>query len=147
MGRLRKFLGYSAADRRLLVGAFLWLVAIRAGLWLLPFPRLHRILKHRARASRIREAIDEAGVMRIGWAVGVASRYVPRANCLPQALTAQVLLARLGTPAHLYIGTTRNENGQFEAHAWLECRGCTVVGGLPAPSRYTPLPKTEWELL
>ena len=79
------------------------------------------------------------------WAVTVASQYVPAATCLTQALAAQVLLSRLGHPASLRIGVSRDEAGEFQAHAWVECQGRVVIGGVQALSRFTPLPPLDGE--
>jgi hypothetical protein len=79
------------------------------------------------------------------WAVTVGSRYVPAATCLTQALVTQVLLSRRGHPASMRIGVARSEAGEFQAHAWVECRGRVVIGGAQAPLRFTPLPSLERE--
>jgi hypothetical protein len=72
------------------------------------------------------------------WAVTAASRYVPGATCLAQALAAQVLLGRTGYPARLRIGVAKGEERKFEAHAWVESQGRVVIGG-PGLGRFTPL--------
>ncbi len=61
--------------------------------------------------------------------VASASRYVPRATCLTQALAAFVLLKSSTFPATFRIGVARNEFGNFEAHAWTESDGIVVIGG------------------
>jgi hypothetical protein len=61
--------------------------------------------------------------------VRVTSRFVPVANCLPQAMTTQILLGRYGHPATLRIGVGHNEAGNFQAHAWVESYGAVVIGG------------------
>lgn len=88
---------------------------------------------------------DEGVVDAVGWAVETAARYVPKANCLPQALTAQVLLLRCGQPAAFRLGVGRDEHGRFEAHAWVECGGRVVVGGTDVHARYAGLPDMEWD--
>ena len=130
-----------------MIRAFVWLAAIRIGLWTLPFPTLRRILRRLARGRERGEASEQVPASRVAWAVRAASRCVPQANCLPQALTLQVMLTRMGETAHLQIGAARSEDGQFEAHAWVECQGSIVLGGSDACSRYTKLPNLEWELL
>jgi hypothetical protein len=85
----------------------------------------------------------QPSVERIAWAVGAASRYVPTATCLSQALAAQVLLARHGHPASLRIGVARGAAGRLEAHAWIESRGRIVIGGTADLARYTPLPALD----
>lgn|SRR5574341_1234140 len=142
MRRLHKFLLLPQSERRLLVKTALLLWAVRLGLWVVPFRAL------RLRLYRLSEAPPEGvhngtatGVSpeRIAWAVAAASRYVPRATCLVQALAGRFLLEQHGHPATLRIGVARDdERGNFEAHAWLECRGRVVIGGTQS-ERYQPL--------
>ena len=59
-----------------------------------------------------------------------ASRCVPGATCLTQALSAQLLLARVGMASTLHIGVATGSAGRgIRAHAWLNCLGTTVTGG------------------
>ena len=76
--------------------------------------------------------------------MAAASRYVPRATCLTQALTMQVLLERAGYDARLRIGVARGDEGQFQAHAWVESQDGIVIGGSDL-GRYTGLLALERE--
>ena len=60
------------------------------------------------------------------WSVRVASNYVPRATCLTQAITAQILLSRNNHPSNLRIGVIKDDD--FKAHAWLEIDNKIVLG-------------------
>ena len=73
-------------------------------------------------------------------AVKVASRYVPGAKCLPQALAAQVLLGRQGYSTQLHIGVAKHPKKQILAHAWVVSQGQIVIGGLESSSHYTSVP-------
>lgn len=140
MSPLRKWLRLSSGERRLLLGAWLLLGTIRVALWLLPFRVVHRRLA-RTQPSSARFSIEQ-----IGWAVAVASVYLPFATCLPQALAAQVLLRRNNHAADLKIGVARDERGRLEAHAWVESAGRIVIGGSAGSvARYTPLPAVPLE--
>lgn len=66
---------------------------------------------------------------RIIWAIEAASRRVPKATCLTQALSAKLLLWCFGHHAQLCLGVTRTAAGTFRAHAWLERHGQPVLGG------------------
>jgi Transglutaminase-like superfamily len=79
--------------------------------------------------------------------VALASRYVPTATCLAQALAGQTLLAQQGEPAVLRIGVAKNEAGKLEAHAWVESQGRIVIGASLDLCRYTQLPSVEGKLL
>ena len=76
------------------------------------------------------------------WALSRGARLVPVATCLTQALSMQVLLGRAGYPSRLFLGVKKNDKGGFEAHAWVECGDCIVIGG-DAPEDWTPL--TAWD--
>lgn len=138
MRRLIRFLRFPAAKRRLLLQAAYWLVAVRLGLWLVPFRKLQQLL------SRPRQLLgdpaDATAMREIAWAVQAMSRYVPAATCLTQALTGQILLNRRGYPAQVEIGVAKDEKGQFIAHAWLCCDDVVLIGGSAASlKRYTSL--------
>jgi Transglutaminase-like superfamily len=146
MGPFSRFLELSSADRRLLVKASLLLEVIKVGMRLLPFRILRRLLARAAGVpTRRRQHGDYASVERVVWAVEAASRHTPGVkSCLNQALTAQVLLARRGHPALLRIGVARGQGGRFQAHAWVESGGETVVGRV-GHERFTPLAVLEGE--
>ena len=138
MRRLIRFLRLPAARRRLFIRAACWLLVVRLGLWLVPFRKLQAWLA-RLRGSP-RAPVDAAVVREIAWAVQGASRYVPAATCLTQALAGQILLNRRGYPAQVEIGVAKDAGGQFTAHAWLRCDGVVVIGGSAASLKhYTPL--------
>ena len=132
--RARKFFALPPAERAAVLRAWGWLWAARLGLWLLPFPAIRRwaggIVPARAQSS--------LPIERLAWSVSAASRLVPRATCLTQALAGQALLARHGHPAHLHLGVARGEAGQFEAHAWLEAGGQVILGD-DERAHFTPL--------
>lgn len=147
MGNLRKFLFLRPSERHLLLRSTLLLYAVRLGLWLLPLPGLRRLLARLRLPNPISAEGHSASTEKIAWAVAVASRYVPGATCLTQALAGQVLLTQQGEPALLQIGVAKNDAGKLEAHAWVECRGRIVIGALPEIVRYTPFPSVEGKLL
>jgi hypothetical protein len=138
MRYLYRFLRLPAEERWLLVKITLLLIAIRLGLWLLPFQTLLRLM---ARLSGHRPRLRNTGWSRetIVWAVETVGRHVRSAStCLTQALAVQVLLARRGHPALLRIGVVRGDKGRLEAHAWVESESEVVIGEYEL-ERYTPL--------
>ncbi|HEX8917868.1 MAG TPA: lasso peptide biosynthesis B2 protein, partial [Chloroflexota bacterium] len=62
-------------------------------------------------------------------AVVGASRSIPRASCLTQAIAGRWLLASYGHPSQVHIGAARDNDGRLELHAWLDCNGTIVIGG------------------
>ena len=114
---------------RFFLKTLLLVTTIRVGLWLVPFRHMRNWVKKLARPA--------PGVTPTGWPspqqiarmVTATSRYIPQATCLTQALTAQVLLGRYGHASNLRIGVARAEDGQLQAHAWVESDGQVVIGG------------------
>lgn len=83
--------------------------------------------------------LEDSSTYDVVWAVESVSRLMPWAStCLTQALTAQVLLLRRGRPALVHIGTLKSEDGNFEAHAWVESQGEVLLGGGNL-EQFTPL--------
>ena len=104
------------------------LTAVRFSLWIFPFRLIHR----RIAAIRARDRSfgnDPAYVARLVRAVRSASRLVPQASCLTQAISLHYLLARSGREGHIHIGVRRDSSGVFKAHAWVELDGVVVIGG------------------
>ncbi len=142
MKRLRKYFFLTAGDRRLLVRAGFLLVSTRIGLWLMPFKAVQGMLARIAPEECRPGKEPQPSLERIAWAVCEASRYVPKATCLTQALAAQVLLKKGGYPASVRIGVGRDDDGEFQAHAWVESQGKVVLGGSKL-ARYTQLLPVE----
>jgi hypothetical protein len=123
-----KFLRLTPADRRLLVSALALLWAVRLALWLLPFRVVRRLFTKRSRPAWRQKEAHPSVVRRAAWAIRAASRYVPAATCLTQALAAQALLSCYGQESRLQIGVARDTQGGLRAHAWLETAGRVVIG-------------------
>jgi len=143
MKRLKKFLSFTPSDRYLLVSAALWLGAVRLGLWLLPFHIWWPLLGRMTQANTELHEANQDSINKITWAVTVVSRYIPGVKCLARALATQALLSQCGFPANLRIGVAKAEEGQLEAHAWVEVQGKIVIGDLGNLSLYTPLPPLQ----
>jgi hypothetical protein len=135
MERLRKFFLLPATERLLLARALTFLVTIRFALWLIPFRTLRRTLAKLVRIPTS-AAQHRFSAERVAWAVQAASRYVPRATCLTQALALHILLKRAGLQSRIRIGVAKEE--QFESHAWVESQGKVVIGDCGL-ERYTPI--------
>ena len=137
MNRLRKFLELPSGERRLLLRAWLWLWVMRGAFWVLPFPLQKRLIFRVAQPPAEGAASDPANAEQVAKAVARASGYVPRATCLIQALAGQVLLKQRGVPARLYIGVAKDEQGRFQAHAWVESQGRVLLGA--SDKEYAPM--------
>ncbi len=128
-----------SSDLLLLAEAFLTVSAVRAALWMFPFRYVHSRLSRITSSLLLRRIRIHSGAVRVAWSVHLASRVVPRATCLTQAIAAQILLALAGEPSALRIGVARGGRGAFEAHAWIEHEGRVIIGG-SVRNRFTPLP-------
>jgi hypothetical protein len=139
MALWRKLRALSVADRRLLAEAALLLLVCRVGLWFLPYARLRRVVDGHSAPDR--EPPRDVP-RRVSWAIGALARRLPAMTCLVQSLAAHALLRRAGCRAELRIGIQPRARGAakpLEAHAWVECEGCVVVGDVPDLAEYTVL--------
>jgi transglutaminase superfamily protein len=136
MGSLRKFAQLDRRDKRLLLRVLVVVAAVRVALWVLPFGTLRKLMSHFANPRGSRPAVAPH---RLVWAVTAASRRIPSATCLTQALALHLLCRRRGWPTQLQIGVARS-NGAFRAHAWVEHGGEILIGEPASPNAFTPLP-------
>jgi hypothetical protein len=134
MSAVRKFRQLSSAERGLLLHAGILLAAYRVALWLLPWNRVARLRPSPgpSRASRFT-------VEHMEWAVRAASRPIPRATCLTQALALHHLLARAGYASAIHIGVAKAPDGVFQAHAWVEREGATLLNRASEVAHYSQL--------
>ena len=118
---------YSATQLRLLAVSLPAVALTRLALWVLPSTTLVRAARRLESGAVVRPV--RAAVHDVTWAIAAASRLVPRASCLTQALAGLVMLRRNGHDAQLCIGAGRDRQGEFRAHAWLEQGGRILLGG------------------
>lgn len=144
MHRLYRVLKLSRRESLLLLTTFSFLLAVRLGLFLLPFRTLLRLLKTISQNSiRIYQEADV--IPKIVWAVNVSSSYMPgNVKCLARALTTQVLLSWHGYAADLKIGVAKKEGESLEAHAWVEYQNEVVIGALYNLDRFVPFSSVQW---
>lgn len=143
MRSIRLLLGLSWPERALHLRAALLVVAVRLGLWLLPY-RFWRRLMERPVRPQARRAAGRPSADAVASAIRAVSHRVPGATCLTQALAARALLARFGHSSSIRIGVAPAGGGRFDAHAWVECAGRVVLGGTAESlARYSVLPTPE----
>ena len=126
--KLAKLARLGPGDQWLLARAACWLLAVDLGLRTLGFARVRSLLDHRRRpAAPPGDPAAWARVERLASAVAVAARHhLYPMKCLARSLVLEHLLARRGIASDLKIGV-RKQDGQFGAHAWLECSGRPVA--------------------
>src|SRR5262249_30461555 len=117
--------------------ALLSVAAIRLALWLLPFRLVHRIISQLIGNRQMPRVTDP--LKKVAWAVSSASRYVPSATCLTQALATYLLLGKSGQPVILYLGVFKSSTGSFKAHAWVESEGRVLIGYVDNLGSYVPM--------
>lgn len=130
MRLIRKFLGLSQKKQQRLLLTWAWLLGVRFSLWVLPFSAVRAALIRPAGDIPQKRARSSPPIEEIVAGIQIASRFVPRATCLTQALVAHRLLTRAGHEAELQIGLGRGEGGFIEAHAWVENRAGPLIGDI-----------------
>lgn len=128
---------------RLLIKTYLLLNGIRLTLRFLSFPQSQAWvarLSHRHGSANASPTGN--GWYSVVWAIEKASRYSPGSvKCLARALTAEVLLKRRGYQPELRYGVLKSSAETFQAHAWVELQGQTILGQLPDLKDYAVLPQ------
>ena len=119
--KTRTWRSFTSTKRWLLLQALLLLPLISSLLRLLGFNRTYALLscllpQPTDKSSQLLNTVD---------AVRIAAKYHAWATCLRKSLTLWFLLRQQGVSAELKIGT-RFEQGEFQAHAWVEYRGNAV---------------------
>lgn len=85
-------------------------------------------------AASVAPSANADTAARIGRTLETVARWVPfRAVCLQQALAGHAMLRRRHIPSVLHLGSGRDTDRKFMAHAWLEAAGLPVTGYPPAP--------------
>lgn len=130
-----KFLTLERQQKFLLLRCIFVVAAARLALLMVPFKLLHRWV--RTDVTSEASAVEER---QVAWGVHHASRVIPGATCLTQALAGQFLLSRLGRHAQIRVGVKQGADGRLLAHAWLMSGGRIVLGGSDEElRRYTRL--------
>jgi len=133
MNSIRRFACLGSDDRALLLNAALSLMVARLGLWFLPWRSAIRMMRSLRIPGRV-----QFTAARAAWAIGNASRLVPRATCLTQALALHHMLSRAGCVCRLQFGVAK-DGSDFEAHAWVEHEDKPLLNSAAELTRYSRL--------
>jgi Transglutaminase-like superfamily len=136
MNKVSKFFRLPSYEKSLLIRSWILLGIIKLGLELLPFLTLKNLLMKMG--PMLAEGNGRFSEEKLAWAVGVSSKYLPKATCLVQALALHLLLQQAGHQSSLHIGVDNGIGGRLEAHAWVESQDRVLIGGSNI-SKYTPL--------
>ena len=135
--RIRRALRLSLREQALTLFAAPFVLAAHAAMRLLPYSLWIRSL----RPAHARRTVWSPPASSIGDAVRRASRLVPGAMCLTQAIAGQTVLRLAGRAAVVQIGVAPPENGELRAHAWIvEAGGTVVVGQVEDLPQFIPFP-------
>jgi hypothetical protein len=146
MMSLRRCARLSGAEWRLLADAGVLLVAVRAALWALPWDRAIGQVRSIRISSPARLGRGSPSIDRLEWAVRNASRLVPYATCLTQALALHRLLSRAGYPSSVQIGVAKVPGRQLASHAWVEHEGRPLLDNAGELAQYSRLLRIETSL-
>jgi hypothetical protein len=135
----RRVVALPTRERHLLCLTLVLMAHVRAALSLLPSRTSLRLVRRLAILPDRAPRADRPAPAQLAWAVETASRVVPRATCLTQAVVGKLLLRHFGYDAQLCVGVARSSGGAFYAHAWVEREGRTLIGATRTAS-FTPLP-------
>lgn len=139
--QLYKIIRDNSCGRFILIEAMILLILIRLGLQFFQFQTLHKLLEKIAQPKQNKQV----SIYKIIWAITMISPHIPGVKCLARALAAQVMLSRQEYPNQLRIGVGKDKQGQFIAHAWVENRGRTVIGGIGNMTKhYQVMSLPEW---
>jgi hypothetical protein len=147
MGAVVRFLRLPLPDQAATAEAFVRVVAVRARLTLWSRAKVSewvRPMLHSATeaSSAIPNPTDrDATLKRIRSAVQRASRRVPGATCLVQAIAAERMLRSRGVLSRIRIGVAKTDD-KLGAHAWLTVDDQIVLGGADASARFVELRRT-----
>jgi Transglutaminase-like superfamily len=135
MRSLKRLIHLPNRDAWLLFEAALTVVVIRIMLQCLP---LRTVQRAAVDISRCWRSVRHCAPDRIVWAIEKAARLIAGSNCLVEALAGQALLVRYGYKPCLIVGVGRDEEFNFEGHAWVTSEDRILIGGRDA-SRYTTI--------
>jgi len=140
MSKWDKFKGLSFWELRQLCKAFFMLPIAALGLRLMGFKTVHSALSCGLAAPVIStDARATARAQQIAKMVRVAAVYGRfGATCLPQSMVLWRFLQGQGIGCDLRLGA-RRENGNFEAHAWVEVDGVALNDAADVGERFRPL--------
>ena len=127
--RAQTLLQLTARECGLIVVALPIVAVVRLALWILPSRLILRFLSRLSASRSAETSHGSVAPSAIPWAVEAASRAVPRATCLTQAVAAKLLLRLSGEDAQFCLGVAYTSEGALRAHAWLERDGRAILGG------------------
>ena len=143
MNQLQKFNRLAGREKLLFLQTILVLASVTLGLRAVPWLKLQRLLLKMANWHARSGVRRRVALVSISRSIRAARQYIPKATCLPQALTAQHLLIWNSYPADFQIGVAKDADGKLEAHAWVTSQNKIIVGGERKTNRFVLLSAME----
>lgn len=120
--------------------AFALLARVRLGLYFRPNATLKTFKTIEAQDYQVRligATYTQLSARQLSHDIVRASKCVPQATCLVQALAGKALLARHSYATELKLGVIKKDN--LKAHAWLEHDDSIILGHVTNLSDYSVL--------
>ncbi|MGI1799564.1 lasso peptide biosynthesis B2 protein [Priestia sp. TRN 1309] len=135
--KAKHFLWLDTNQKLLLIEAFYYLAYGRI-LKALPFSKVTPMLgEHMKESSMDEDRYETKTLAHISKAIYTMSKYTFwESQCLVKAFAGMKMLERRCIESTLYLGTGKDESGNFIAHAWLRS-GSTYVTGSEGMERFT----------
>ena len=131
MRTVAKFLEKPAALQVLYLEATFWLGISRLAILILPFRWIVPFLgTHMASSDENDENGDRKTKVSVARAILTMTCHLPwECKCLVQAISGKMMLSRRKIPSTLYLGVSKKDNGDLNAHAWLRAGDIIILGG------------------
>ncbi|MFC0560084.1 lasso peptide biosynthesis B2 protein [Halalkalibacter alkalisediminis] len=139
--KVKAFLNIDREMKGMLVEAYLYLGWARF-LKLLPFSKVVPSLGTKmVETSHTPNLEDKPTLRKVSNAVHMMSNYTFwESQCLVKAIAAMKMLEKRNINSTLYLGTGKDDKGQFVAHAWLRS-GPFYITGAEGMERFTVIAK------
>lgn len=126
--KIRTFLSYDRNTQFLLLEAFVFLAYGRL-FKSFPFSKMSKKLGNKMDETSFECQLDQGILKNVSNAIHIMSRYTFwESQCLVKAVAGMKMLERRNIESTLYLGTAKDEKGQFIAHAWLRSGSFYLTG-------------------
>ncbi|MEJ9229125.1 lasso peptide biosynthesis B2 protein [Peribacillus butanolivorans] len=139
--KARNFFRLNWKTKLLLIEAFInlgWARYLKS----IPFSKVAPSLGEQMKeTSHTPNTLNKEELVSISQAIHIMSRYTFwESQCLVKAIAGMKMLEKRNIESTLYMGTAKDENGEFIAHAWLRS-GPFYITGAEVMDRFTVVSK------
>ena len=128
---IMKFCQKSFTEQLFYSEVIFWLGFSRVIILTLPFKWIAPILgQHMTSTNETSSKRTRLKSIRVARAIGTMSKHMPwECKCLVQAMAGKIMLRNRKVATTLYLGVSKKENGDLNAHAWLRMGEFIILGG------------------